>query len=399
VHRRSFLRTTAVSAGVVLAPALLSRSFAAAASGTAASCVVPRVGAPYGPLQPPDTNGLRLPRSFTSRIVAISGSAVAGTTYAWHPAPDGGACFTVPDRSGDYVYVSNAETLGPIGGGASAIRFRADGRIRSAYRILSGTNINCAGGATPWGTWLSGEELPTGQIWECDPFGASQGIARPALGVYRHEAAAVDPVHRKVYLTEDAGDGRLYRFTPRTYPDLSVGRLEVARIVGASVRWVEVSNGPIGATQPRPPDTTAFNGGEGIWYHAGFVYFTTKGDNRVWKLDTRTQTICVFYDDDLVNGAPLHNVDNVFVSTAGEVIVAEDPDDLQLVVLREGTFAGTVVGPLVQVVGQTDTELAGPAFSPRGDRLYFSSQRARGRANLGAGITYEVTGPFMGRAT
>ena len=78
--------------------------------------------------------------------------------------------------------VSNSEV--PAAGGASALRFGPAGAIQDAYRILSGTTLNCAGGPTPWGTWLSGEEFANGQIWECDPFAASQGIARPALGTF-----------------------------------------------------------------------------------------------------------------------------------------------------------------------------------------------------------------------
>ena len=46
--------------------------------------------------------------------------------------------------------------------------------------------------------------------------------------------------------------------------------------------------------------------------------------------------------------------------------------------------------PFLRVVGQGGSELAGPAFSPDGSRLYFSSQRGRD----GRGITYEVSGPF-----
>jgi hypothetical protein len=394
LDRRQFLTTGALVAGAyALAACTKAPTGGAGGSGGGGGACPPPPATelPYGPLLAPDANGIRLPAGFTSRVIARSDEQVDGTGYAWHLAPDGGACFRTRDKTGDYVYVSNSETIGLLGGGASAIRFAPDGRIRAAYRILADTQINCAGGPTPWGTWLSGEEFDSGQVWECDPFRASQGIVRPALGFYAHEAAAVDPQHGHVYLTEDRADGRLYRFVPRVYPDLSVGRLEVASVDGVAVTWVPVSDGPVGAIRPRPSGSTAFNGGEGIFYRGGFVWFTTKGDARVWRLDTVTQTLCIVYDDDSVAGAPLHGVDNVLVSDAGEVFVAEDGDNLEINVLVDGDR----VGPLLEVVDQSGSELAGPAFSPDGARLYFSSQRGLGGESIqGRGITYEVSGPF-----
>lgn len=404
MERRDFLRAAGlVAAGTAVLPAVME-------SAAGAARTVGTVKYPYGPLGPPDPNGVRLPDGFRSRVVAITDEAVPGTDYVWHSAPDGGACFKVPRGHGDFVYVSNSETVGQLGGGASAIRFERDGTVDDAYRILSDTNINCAGGATPWKTWLSGEEHDDGQVWECDPFEASQGVARPALGIFKHEAVAVDPADRKLYLTEDAPDGRLYRFTPDDYPSLESGRLQVARVVTdgtfapeattvrrGRVKWVTVSDGPVGATRPRPDDSTAFNGGEGIWRSRRSVFFTTKGDNRVWMLDLSNRKLSVIYDDDLVTDAPLRGVDNVTVSRGGEILVAEDGDPdpdsaMQINIIRRGR--GTV-GPLLQVVDQPGSEITGPAFSPRGNRLFFSSQRANG--GIGNGITYEVRGPFRGR--
>jgi secreted PhoX family phosphatase len=416
MDRREFLRqATLAAAGVAFVPTFLSAcssdspssappTTAKAAGPTSTTTVTAagvsgplRAGFPYGQLGAPDANGIRLPAGFTSRVVAVSEEPVGDSEYPWHYSPDGGACFAVPDGDGEYVYVSNSETVGANGGGVSAIRFSADGDILDAYRILRDTSLNCAGGPTPWNTWLSGEEHDGGRIWECDPFRASDGKPRAALGVYAHEAAAVDANGKQVYLTEDRPDGRLYRFTPRKYPDLASGRLEVARVdgdprKGASVQWVQVSDGETGATRPRPAESTAFNGGEGIWWHAGGLYFTTKGDNRVWLLDTAEQQLTVLYDDDTIPDAQLRGVDNVVVSRAGEVVVAEDGDNMQCNLMN----ADGVIGPLLQVEGQAGSELTGPAFSPPGDRFYFSSQRARGAADplKGMGVTYEIRGPF-----
>jgi secreted PhoX family phosphatase len=138
-----------------------------------------------------------LPQGFSSRVLAVTGQLVPGTTYPWHPAPDGGAVF--PQQDGGWVYTSNSEI--PVGGGAGALRFGPDGEVVDGYRILTGTNQNCAGGPTPWGTWLSCEENPLGQVFECEVGGATQGVAKPALGMFAHEAVTVDPGRKQLYLT------------------------------------------------------------------------------------------------------------------------------------------------------------------------------------------------------
>ena len=121
----------------------------------------------------PDENGL-LPRGFTSRVVATSGQPVGDTGYVWPPNPDGAATF--PDRNvrGGWYYVANSETVAQLGAGVSAIRFDPDGEIVDAYRLVGDTNLNCAGGATPWGTWLTCEEIEGGRVLECDPTDARQ---------------------------------------------------------------------------------------------------------------------------------------------------------------------------------------------------------------------------------
>ena len=104
----------------------------------------------------------------------------------------------------------------------------------------------------------------------------------------------------------------------------------------------------------------------------------------MWQLDTFSDTVEIIYDRNSSSDADdLHNVDNVYVSPCGDVYVAEDPGDLQIVAL---TPAGDVK-PIVQLVGTSGTEITGPALSPDGTRLYFSSQR-------NPEVTYEVNGPF-----
>lgn len=381
--------------------------------GSAVAVPVARAGGAddFGPLLPADGNGLRLPLGFSSRIVAETGVLVpntAQTPHVWHGAPDGGATFSTED--GGWVYVSNAE-LGS--GGAGALRFTADGTIADAYTILSGTSINCAGGPTPWDTWLSCEEVPAGRVYECNPMAASQGVPVPTLGTFKHEAAAVDSVHSKVYLTEDRVNGRLYRFSPTSYPSLEFGTLEVAEtldpnglgdIMPGEVRTLAwhplLDPNPVGggindpfhqpaderATRFQVPASTEFNGGEGCWYKGLRVYFSTKGDGRIWEIDTRTDQISIYYDQ-ATNPSPLlTGVDNVYVATNRDVYVAEDPGNMEIVAL---TPSGGV-HPIVQITGVTGSEVTGPALSPDGTRLYFSSQR-------NPGMTYEVTGPFAPR--
>ena len=397
--RRTFLRQSFASAGLLAFGTSLMRctgdetTESSATTGGGGGGGAPPANlvsniANLGPLGDADPNGVRLPAGFTSRILAQSGMPVAPSAYAWHGAPDGGAVFSTPDG---WIYVSNSE-LGIGAGGAGALRFSMDGEIVDAYAILEGTTRNCAGGPTPWGTWLSCEEADGGQVWECDPTGAMPAVARPAMGQFHHEACAIDPNAKHAYLTEDEPDGRLYRFTPASYPDLGSGTLEVLRVVAGeegATEWLPVPDpsGSTTATRLQVPESTAFDGGEGIWFHEGIVYFSTKGDNRIWAYDTADGMLSIVYDVTTSPMPILSGVDNVVVSPGGDVLVAEDGGDLQIVAL---TPDGKVV-PLMQLVGHDSSEITGPAFDPTLGRLYFSSQRG----TAGSGVTFEISGPFF----
>ncbi|TDD74784.1 DUF839 domain-containing protein [Actinomadura rubrisoli] len=384
MNRRTFLRATAVAGGTTaFSGAVWQAAFAVGPAQPGPS--------PYGPLHAADANGLRLPEGFVGRVVARSLQRVDGTRHTWHPAPDGGACF----RDGDgWIYVSNSEV--PLVGGVSAVRFDASGKVASAYRILNGTTLNCAGGATPWNTWLSCEEHDYGLVHETDPRGEKPATSRPAMGRFKHEAAAADPERKVVYLTEDQPDGCFYRFRPNDWGDLSAGTLEV--LIGSgtgAVRWTRVPDPQLWITPTRRqvPGAMRFDGGEGCYYTGGVCYFTTKGDNRVWAYDASAERLDLAYDDDLVTGGepPLRGVDNVTGTSSGDLYVAEDGGDMETNLI---TPAG-VVTPFLRLLGHDKSEITGPAFSPDGSRLYFSSQRGKSGVAAGTdGVTFEVRGPF-----
>jgi len=384
VERRSFLR------GAVIGTSAAAFGGTLMAGAAYAAPAQPGTG-PYGALGSADANGIMLPAGFTSRVIARSGPTVPGTSYTWHNAPDGGACYA--DGTG-WIYVSNSE-INPSGG-ASAVRFGATGTITGAYRILSNTRQNCAGGKTPWNTWLSCEEVSLGYVYETDPYGVNAAVRRDAMGRFKHEAAAADPVRKVVYLTEDETDGCFYRFVPTTWGNLSSGTLQVLKASTAtsgSFTWQNVPDpdGSPTTTRTQVSGAKKFSGGEGCHYADDKVWFTTKGDNRLWQLNLTNSTYELAYDDSLVPGgaAPLTGVDNVTGASSGDLFVAEDGGNMEICLITPDD----TVAPFLRITGQSGSEITGPAFSPDGTRLYFSSQRGTSGSSSG-GITYEVTGPF-----
>ncbi len=343
----------------------------------------------YGPLGAADANGLHLPPGFESRLIARAGQPVAGSRERFHTNPDGAGTFRTAD--GGWIYASNSEGTP---GGVGAIRVDGRGNPADYYRICEHTAYNCSGGVTPWNTWLTCEEVPFGRVLECDPYGKRPAVARPALGLFKHEAVAADPQTRRLYMTEDIPDGRFYRFTPERWGRLDKGLLEVAGVRGDRVSWYEVPD-PQGRHEElrfQVKQSTNFLRAEGIRRVGRTVYIGTTEDSKLHALDLRKQRIKVVYDGFDYKDPPLVALDQMTSSPAGELFVAEDNGRPEQGVStfdpRDGVKRFLLFsGPIHQ-----GSEVSGVAFNPAGDRFYFSSQRAYGR-----GAIYEVRGPFRRR--
>ena len=172
-----------------------------------------------------------------------------------------------------------------------------------------------------------------------------------------------------------------------------------------SVTWREVPDPNLitqgKTTRTQVPEATRFDGGEGLWYHEGIIYFTTKGDKKVWAYDARSQTLDILYHHSLAPDAALNAVDNVTVSPYGDVYVCEDGGNMEIVLITPKR----VVAPFCRLgfpdgsvaTDHQGSEMAGVVFDPSGTRMYFSSQRAYPHVPgtpAADGALYEVEGPF-----
>jgi len=221
-------------------------------AGTAAAQDLGHHG--YGPLMP-DPNGLLdLPEDFHYRVLSREGDQLRSGEGLVPSNHDGMSAFT--GRHGRVHLVRNHEnrvtakipvptveglTYDPMGkGGCTALTLDGRGHVLSERVAIAGTAVNCAGGPTPWGTWLTCEETEDkagtngytkdhGFIFEVDPVDPHRTGAVPltSMGRFQHEAIAVDPKRGIVYETEDAflkPFGLFYRFLPNR-PEGEVGSL------------------------------------------------------------------------------------------------------------------------------------------------------------------------------
>lgn len=419
----------------------------------------------FGPLQDDPQEVLDLPQGFTYRIVSRAGDEMTDG-FRVPAEPDGMAAFPGPNgqtlllrnheisagvepeqgafgpdnrlrsRLSDAAFYDQGKEEGPILGGVTTLVYDTDRQeVVGQHLSLAGTARNCAGGPTPWNSWITCEETDQrkGDLCVRDhgynfevPASAEPGLVDPvalrAMGRFRHEAVAVDPQSGAVYQTEDRHEGLIYRYLPHEPGRLEQGgRLQALAVIGqpsldtrnwgdgptippgtgAGVRWIDLEN------IQSPQDDLRFRGfeqgaarfarAEGMWYGRGTVYFacTNGGPKRkgqIWRYTPSPQEGAATEGDEPgrielfvqpSDGSLIENADNITIAPWGDLIACEDGSDEQYLVgvTPEGDiyeFAHNAV---------SDSEFAGATFSPDGTTLFVNIQHS--------GLTLAIQGPWQ----
>lgn len=432
ISRRDLITRGAVGAGI-LATGNLAALLSASPAGAAA----------LGPLVPDPAGLLDLPAGFAYTIVDQTGQPLVGQPGAFVPdRHDGTAAFRA--RSDGTYLVRNQEQGGATAfpavadpaftydpgatGGTTTVQLDRNGVVVDEYVSLAGTISNCAGGATPWGTWLSCEETEStagrghGWVFEVDPANRANNTnptPLTALGRFPHEAAIIDPRQGHVYLTEDASSpfGLVYRCVPndttQAYGALRNGgtlsamrcttrganpqhvpNLNVVTRPGTEldVTWVPVPDPSAATTSTRKQfadtEITRSQKFEGMWWADGRAYIVVSFSagvhaGQVWsyKPENGTLRLEVFFGLKDVNN-PGESPDNITAAPNGGLFLCEDGDGTQYVLAVD---RGGRMAPFARNA-RDDSEFTGACFSPDGRTMFVNIQAP--------GVTFAITGPF-----
>ncbi|MEI7032716.1 alkaline phosphatase PhoX [Streptomyces pratensis] len=411
----------------------------------------------YGPLVPDPAGLLDLPKGFRYRVLSREGEPLRSGEGRVPGNHDGMGA--LPGRRGRVHLVRNHEnrsgaeigvptvdglTYDPMGkGGCTVLELDGRNRVLGERVGIAGTAVNCAGGPTPWSTWLTCEETEDragtngytkdhGFVFEVDGADPRRTGAVPltAMGRFQHEAVAVDPKSGIVYETEDAFErpfGLFYRFLPEKplggagslraggaleamrvpgVPDLSIVQEPGARF--DRVEWVPVPDPLATGTAIRfqdfgPGGVTHAQKLEGCYWGGSSVYFVSSFARRdegsaadhygqVWRYEPkrcRLALVVVFGPDTDVQ-LPGESPDNICLAADGGLMVCEDGGGAQHVlgVTRRGQVYAMARGR--QNIGTPDEpawgEFAGVVFSPDGSTMYLNCYTP--------GTTFAVTGPW-----
>ncbi len=419
-------------------------------------------GAGYGPLMDDPHGLIRLPKGFSYTAFSHMGEEMADG-FLVPGMHDGMGAFAGPD--GETLLVRNHELesrfvgKGPYGpkherfvkmpddkiydrgkgiapniGGTTTIVFNTrTQKMERHFLSLAGTVRNCAGGPTPWGTWVTCEEMnhepepdaekAHGYNFEVSP-SVEPGLVTPvplkAMGRFRHEAIAVDENSGAVYETEDAGDGLLYRFLPHEKQNLAAGgRLQALALVDEritdtrnwtehqfpvgrplAVRWIDLDDpeSPLNDLRIRGVAAGAvpFARGEGAWTGEDGVYFAMTSGGKKLKGQIFRYVPSPFEGTEREREEPgklelylepddadiLSNGDNIAIAPWGDLLICEDTD-------KHCRLLGVTPKGEIYSIAENVTpkrELAGCCFSPDGTTLFFNVQTP--------GYTVAITGPW-----
>ncbi|MDA7977834.1 MAG: PhoX family protein [Pirellulales bacterium] len=447
-NRRAFIQgsTTIMTTVAVAGPlqSLMSRQ-ARGDDGVIAS--------PYGtPVPAADLETglelLKLPPGFRYRSFGWTGDAMLDG----NATPDKHDGMAVIGQYGPYAVLSRNHESGngpafaggsiqyspSAAGGCTTVLFNTwTGQFVTAFSALSGTIRNCAGGPTPWGTWLTCEEttgtsedgaVRHGYIFDVGVFGSNAQPLRD-MGRFSHEAVAVDPRTSQVYETEDAGDSSgFYCFTPRFPRFLGFGgKLQMAKVKGVDnfdfrtvpcdgreyeIEWVDIEN-------PDPDlqggEDSCFEQGyakgaaqfrrlEGIWYGNGKYYIvSTNGGEDTPDSGSGEGIIFEYTPPRGFSGFPFGGEGRsrrrrrrrcgtlkvIYVSPAASVL--ENPDNIVVAPGGNGLLlcednSGGRFNDAERLIGLT---LDGQAFTFAENNIDFSESGLGSYTRRGSGITFD----------
>ncbi|HCB78097.1 MAG TPA: phosphatase [Erythrobacter sp.] len=437
LNRRNFIGAT----GAAFSGLLLNGCTGRSAPLTSA----PSSFADYGPLVPDPAGMLDLPRGFSYRLLSSLGNAMTDGCTVPDKA-DGMGCFSLGND--EIVLIRNHELVpaddaggvlakgfgtrdGAIvpGGTTSIVLDATTLEVKREFRSLAGTIRNCSGGITPWGSWLTCEEAPTGPgqrfgeglaenhgwVFEvpANATGLIDAVPLKAMGRFNHEAACVDPRTGIVYLSEDRDDSVLYRFVPTTPGRLGDGGLLQAMVVEGlsdtrnwtsaemavgsrhTVRWIDCDDveSPNDDLRSRAAAKGAAVVARGEGIHTGtdeiFVCSTNGGQRKLGQIlrlvpgtGGEPDQIELFFESQSKD--QFNYGDNLTVGPNGHLIVCED----QYTEVVDNHLRGITPDGRAYTLGRLrmQTELAGGCFSPDG-KWFFVNAYSPTR-------TLAITGPW-----